>query len=166
MPRSGRPIIAASLTYSLWYGWPVSMLAARYSCSSRISCARACGSVSDDSFNNRSASFLTCAERPSAPPITKALWRCSSFANSTVVMSLPRSSSAMSRAPFGTARRVSSFTAIDGRAVLAHPVLHVVGQRLDLPRRVAARDDHALEHRRHAGGVVHDDVAALDVFQR
>src|SRR5205809_6522657 len=37
--------------------------------------------------------------------------------------------------------------AVDARAVLAHLVLHVVGERLDLARRVAARDDHTLEHR-------------------
>src|SRR5882724_4713344 len=57
------------------------------------------------------------------------------------------------------------FDAVDPRAALAHLVLHVVGERLDLARRVAARDDHALEHGRHARGVVDQDVAALDVLE-
>src|SRR4029077_3105628 len=56
--------------------------------------------------------------------------------------------------------------AVDARAVLAHFFLHVVGKRLHLARRLAARDDDALEHRRHARGVVDVDVAALDVFER
>src|SRR5438067_1013137 len=46
-----------------------------------------------------------------------------------------------------------AFDAVDPRAVLAHLVLHVVGERLDLASRVAACDDHALEHGRHARGV-------------
>src|SRR6266850_7189163 len=37
--------------------------------------------------------------------------------------------------------------AVDARTALAQLLLHVVGERLDLPRRVAARDHHALEHR-------------------
>src|SRR5919201_6320622 len=55
---------------------------------------------------------------------------------------------------------------VDPRAVLAHLLLHVVGERLHLARRFAARDDYPLEHRRHACGVVDVDIAALDVFQR
>src|SRR5438105_7797842 len=36
--------------------------------------------------------------------------------------------------------------AVDARAVFAHLLLHVVGERLHLPRGLAARDDDALEH--------------------
>src|SRR5256885_2021280 len=43
--------------------------------------------------------------------------------------------------------------AVDAHAVLPDFLLHAVRQRLDLARRVAARDYHALEHRRHAPGV-------------
>jgi len=42
----------------------------------------------------------------------------------------------------------------------------VVRQRLHLPRRVPARDDDALEQRRHGRGVEDDDIVALDVFER
>src|SRR5438876_7155973 len=56
--------------------------------------------------------------------------------------------------------------AVDAHAVLPDFLLHAVRQRLDLARRVAARDYHALEHRRHARGVEDDDVAPLDVLQR
>src|SRR5437660_9778632 len=56
--------------------------------------------------------------------------------------------------------------AVDARAALSRLFLYVVGERLHLARRVAARDHDALEHRRHARGDVDVDVAALDVFQR
>src|SRR5207302_8172410 len=56
--------------------------------------------------------------------------------------------------------------AVDARAVLPDFLLHAVYQRLDLARRIAARDHYALEHRRHARGVVDNDVASLDVLQR
>src|ERR687888_2789287 len=56
--------------------------------------------------------------------------------------------------------------AVDARAVFAHFLLHVVGERLHLPSGVAARDDDTFEHRGHARGVVDQDVAAFDVFQR
>src|SRR6185503_426539 len=55
--------------------------------------------------------------------------------------------------------------AVDARAVLPDLVLHAVGQRLHLARRVAARDHHALEHRGHARGVVDLDIAPLDVLE-
>src|SRR5438552_2648854 len=56
--------------------------------------------------------------------------------------------------------------AVDAHAVLPDFLLHAVRQRLDLARRVAARDHHALEHRRHARGVEDDDVAPLDLVER
>src|SRR5581483_10275489 len=56
--------------------------------------------------------------------------------------------------------------AVDARAVLAGLLLHIVGERLHLACRLAARDHHPLEHRRHARGVVDMDVAPLDVLQR
>ena len=43
---------------------------------------------------------------------------------------------------------------------------HVVGERLDLARRVGAGDDDALEQGRKMGDFEHDDVAGLDVFER
>ena len=58
-----------------------------------------------------------------------------------------------------------AFHAVDARTVLADLVLHVVGERLDLARRVAARDHHTLEHGGHARGVVDQDVVALDVLE-
>src|SRR5712664_378926 len=59
-----------------------------------------------------------------------------------------------------------AFDAVDARAVLPHLVLHAVGKRLHLARRIAARDHHALEHRGHARGIEDDDVVPLDVLQR
>src|SRR5918911_418352 len=35
------------------------------------------------------------------------------------------------------------FDAVHARAVFAHLLLHIVGERFDLPRRITARDDHA-----------------------
>src|ERR1700752_4692892 len=56
--------------------------------------------------------------------------------------------------------------AVDAHAVLPDFLLHAVRERLDLARRIAARDHHALEHRRHARGVEDHDVAPLDVLER
>src|SRR5690349_4260397 len=56
--------------------------------------------------------------------------------------------------------------AVHPRAVLTHFLLHVVGERLYLARGFAACNYHALEHGRHARGVVDEDIAALDVFER
>src|SRR5512135_15906 len=56
--------------------------------------------------------------------------------------------------------------AVHAAAQLADALLHAVGERHDLARRVAAGDHHALEHRGEARGVEHDDVAPLDVFER
>src|SRR5258706_6013029 len=58
-----------------------------------------------------------------------------------------------------------AFNAVDACAVLPDLVLDVVGERLDLARRIAARDHHALEHGGHARGVVDEDVVALDVLE-
>ena len=65
--------------------------------------------------------------------------------------------------PFGG---VAALGAVDARAELLELALHVVRKRLDLPGGVAACDHDALEVRRQALGVEHDDVAALDVFER
>src|SRR5438105_1555809 len=55
--------------------------------------------------------------------------------------------------------------AVDARAELDDALLYPVCKRLDLSIGVAARDDHALEHRGHARGVEDDDVALLHVLQ-
>src|SRR5258705_12610270 len=62
--------------------------------------------------------------------------------------------------------RLLALDAVHARAELADALLHAVRQCSDLPIGVAARDHHALEHRRHARGVEDDDVAALDVLER
>src|SRR5512134_1375605 len=56
--------------------------------------------------------------------------------------------------------------AVDLAAALLHLVAHMVGERLDLPRRVAARDHHPLEHRRQARGIEDDDIAPFYVLER
>src|SRR3954464_324612 len=56
--------------------------------------------------------------------------------------------------------------AVHPRAVLPHLLLHIVGKRLHLARGFAARDHYPLEHGRHARGVVDEDIAPLDVFER
>src|SRR5262245_24726814 len=55
--------------------------------------------------------------------------------------------------------------AVHPRAELLDALLHAVCKRFDLPIGVAARDHYALEHGRHARGVVDDDVVPLDVLQ-
>src|SRR5205085_8583686 len=47
--------------------------------------------------------------------------------------------------------------AIDAGAEDRELLLQVIGERPDLPGRIAARDDHALEHRWHGGRVVDRD---------
>src|SRR5919199_5282659 len=59
-----------------------------------------------------------------------------------------------------------ALNAVDANAHLANLLLHAVGERLDLTGRIAARDDDALEHRRHARCIEHQDVVSLDVFER
>ena len=56
--------------------------------------------------------------------------------------------------------------AVDAAAGLLDLLVHAVGERLDLPVRIAARDHHALEHGRHARGVEDDDVVPLHVLER
>src|SRR5687767_3644387 len=58
-----------------------------------------------------------------------------------------------------------SLYAVHPRAELADALLHAIGERLHLAVGVAARDDHALEHGGHAGGVVDDDVAPLHILE-
>ncbi len=43
---------------------------------------------------------------------------------------------------------------------------HVVDQRLDVPIRRAAGNDHVVRHRRHVAHVEANDVFRLDVVQR
>src|SRR6185503_12744822 len=59
-----------------------------------------------------------------------------------------------------------AFHAVDARALLANALLHAVGERPDLGIRGAARDHHALEHRRQPRRVEHLDVVALHVLER
>src|SRR5688572_5086082 len=59
-----------------------------------------------------------------------------------------------------------AFDAVHAAALLADALLHALGERLDLAVRLAARDHHALEHRRQARGVEHLDVAPLHVLER
>src|SRR5262245_58689564 len=56
--------------------------------------------------------------------------------------------------------------AVDARAVLAHALLHAVGERFYLAVGVAAREHHALEHGRQARGIEDLDVVALHVLER
>ena len=65
--------------------------------------------------------------------------------------------------PFG---RSLALDAADLGALRLQLLLHVARHRRRLARRIGGRDDDLVEERRHLAHVEHDDVAALDVFQR
>ncbi|MPN13049.1 hypothetical protein SDC9_160369 [bioreactor metagenome] len=60
---------------------------------------------------------------------------------------------------------VLAFDRDDFAAGLAHLLLNVAGQRLDLAVGVAGGDDQAIEQRGQLGGVDDFNILALDVFE-